>query len=363
MLQALITTIPKSGKPPDQVSNYRPISLLNCDIKFFSKLIAVRLSDILPSLVNPDQVGFIKNRQARDGFRRILDLIQIARSTPADSVLVSLDAEKAFDRVSWPYLQRVLSKFGFQGFIRQAISSLYTYPSAKVLPSGFVSSSFSITNGTRQGCPLSPQIFALCMEPLAQEVRDSTLVAGIKVGPYEHKIGLYADDILICRSPVSSIKALLDIINQFSQISYYKLNFSKTSIMPISSTPLRKTDFMQFGFQRAESSLPYLGIDLTLFPHKTIDVNVSKLISDLTCEIKHLDPFPLSWMARINLTKMLLLPRFLYLSRTMPYLIPITSITKLQNLFTQFIWNNKKQELIRNICFPPSSEAACQFLI
>lgn len=74
MLQAIITVIPKPGKPPDNVSNYRPISLLNCDIKIFSKLIANRLNEVLFSLVHLDQVGFILKRQARDGTHRILDL-------------------------------------------------------------------------------------------------------------------------------------------------------------------------------------------------------------------------------------------------------------------------------------------------
>lgn len=75
MLQAVITTIPKPGKPSDNVTNFRPVSLLNCDIKIFSKLIANRVNAALPSLVHHDQVGFVANRQARDGTCRILNLL------------------------------------------------------------------------------------------------------------------------------------------------------------------------------------------------------------------------------------------------------------------------------------------------
>lgn len=72
MLQAIITTIPKPGKPADNVMNYRSISLLNCNIKIFFKLIAERVNLILQSLIHSDQVEFIAKRQARDGTRSIL---------------------------------------------------------------------------------------------------------------------------------------------------------------------------------------------------------------------------------------------------------------------------------------------------
>lgn len=71
MLYAMVMTIPKPGKSPDEVSNYRPISLLNCDIKIFLKLLAEKVNEILPSLVHRDQVGFVQNRQATDDTCRI----------------------------------------------------------------------------------------------------------------------------------------------------------------------------------------------------------------------------------------------------------------------------------------------------
>lgn len=151
MLQAIITTIHKSGKTSDSPANFRPISLLNNDLKFFSKILANRLNQILPSLIHSDQVGFLKHRQTRDGTRCLLDLIQLATSSAEDSALLSLDAEKAFDRVQWLYLQKVLTKFGFSGFIYDAICSMYTCPSASVFSAGFFSYNFPISNGTRQG--------------------------------------------------------------------------------------------------------------------------------------------------------------------------------------------------------------------
>lgn len=135
MLASIITTIPKPGKTNDSPTNFRPISLLNNDINFFSKIIANWLNEVLPSPIS--QVGFIKNRQTRHGTRRILDLIQLAKLSSEEAVLVSLDAKKAFDRVNWSYLQRVLLKVGLTGPIFTAICSLYMLPSATVFTSGF----------------------------------------------------------------------------------------------------------------------------------------------------------------------------------------------------------------------------------
>ncbi len=101
---AVITTIPKHGKDPTQMSNYRPLSLLNNDYKIFAKILALRLGKVVPSLVHFDQVGFVKGRHASSNMRRLFQVIHRATSLQHPAIMLSLDAEKAFDRVEWPYL-------------------------------------------------------------------------------------------------------------------------------------------------------------------------------------------------------------------------------------------------------------------
>lgn len=86
------------------------------------------------------------------------------------SILLLLDAEKAFDRIHWGYLNKVLGNYVFCGGIKDAISSLYFNLVAHFFAEGLFSEQFSITNGTRQGCPLSHLIFALLMERLAEKI-------------------------------------------------------------------------------------------------------------------------------------------------------------------------------------------------
>lgn len=92
-LEAVITTIHKSSKLLG--SRYHPISLLNTDLKLYTKLQATRLGTVMPSLIHLDQVGFTPSREASDGTRRFLDLIYLAEQHQTPSLLISLDAEKA----------------------------------------------------------------------------------------------------------------------------------------------------------------------------------------------------------------------------------------------------------------------------
>lgn len=94
-LQATIVILPKPGKSPDCPANFRPISLLNSDIKLYAKTIARRLFTVLPDLINKDQVGFIKGCQAPDATRRLINIISHVKKSKTLTILLSLDAEKA----------------------------------------------------------------------------------------------------------------------------------------------------------------------------------------------------------------------------------------------------------------------------
>lgn len=143
------------------------------------------------------------------------------------------------------------------------IQTIYHSPTAVVITNGRRSEPFPIARGVRQGCPLSPLLFALALEPLAETIRLHTNVKGITIGHKEHKIALYADDILVfLSSPQLSISAIMDIFNEFSNISGYKLNFSKSEAMPLGA--LNTTDVREnFPFRWSSSGFTYLGINVS----------------------------------------------------------------------------------------------------
>ena len=195
-LLAYISVIPKEGKDPALCGSYRPISLLNSDVKIFAKVLANRIQQHIPDLINLDQVGFVPTREARDNTIKAINLVQLANSTQTQCVFLNTDAEKAFDRVRWSYMRAVLKYGGFGNKIIQWIFSMYSGLTAQVRANGILSEPLTISNGTRQGCPLSPLLFALSLEPFLCTLRANSNISGIQIGKNHCKITAYADDML-----------------------------------------------------------------------------------------------------------------------------------------------------------------------
>lgn len=140
--------------------------------------------------------------------------------------MVALDIEKAFDTVTWQYMKSVLQSFGFGPSFCKWIDILYKSPIAQVKLGGLLSDPLPGKRCTRQGCPVSPFLFALVMEPLGTALRNADLVKGIKVGSITEKLALYADDLMLFLSdPGPSLCAALNII---SELSGLRVNWDKS---------------------------------------------------------------------------------------------------------------------------------------
>lgn len=117
-LRAHISLIPKESKDPSACGSYRPISLLNLDLKLFTKILANRLTQFMPDLIHLDQVGFIPAREARDNTTKVLNLIHIATKTKVPCVF------RAFDHVNWDFMTSVLKHIGLGHKMLQWIHSI-----------------------------------------------------------------------------------------------------------------------------------------------------------------------------------------------------------------------------------------------
>lgn len=154
--EATISIIPKEGKDKRECGNYRPISVLNLDDKLFTSILARRLEKFLPDLIDLDQTGFIHYRQTTDNIRRILHISAQIQKNKTQSMIGSLDTEKAFDSVRWVFLYKVLGKFGFHDKFIRVIQGLFARPSARIKVNGDLSKPFALERGCRQGCAISP---------------------------------------------------------------------------------------------------------------------------------------------------------------------------------------------------------------
>ncbi len=143
-----------------------------------AKVLSPRLQQALPVFISTDQTSFMLARNSSHNTRRLLNATG-APNPVITEVAISFDTETAFDRVEWEYLYYALAKFGFSSDFISRIRLLYHSPVAHVLTNGVMSPPFALHRGTRQGCPLSPLLFALATEPLSvwlggrEEARES----------------------------------------------------------------------------------------------------------------------------------------------------------------------------------------------
>uniref|UniRef100_A0A669DW20 Reverse transcriptase domain-containing protein n=1 Tax=Oreochromis niloticus TaxID=8128 RepID=A0A669DW20_ORENI len=351
---AHICLLLKKDRDETNVSSYRPLSLLNSDQKIIAKVLTNRLNKHIGSLIHPDQSGFIPNRFSFSNTRCLLDAMY--STTLPNFAVISLDAQQAFDQVEWTYLFATLDKFGFGSKFLNMVKLLYACPRSSVLTNHERSLPFLLHRGTRQGCCLSPTLFALALEPLAIAIRADSHISGINCGTSEYTIGLYADDIILALSDLKiSLPPLLKLIDSFGHLSGFTINWKKSVLMPLSSGLGR--DFLSsLPFKVSQDYFSYLGINIPRNSKLLFRLNYSVLIDELKCMIDKWKLLPLSMIGRINIIKMVVLPKFTYLFQNVPIFLRSSFFKALDAIIMPFVWAYKPPCISKSHLQKPTDE-------
>ena len=229
---------------PLLLKNWRPISLLNLDYKICTKVLSNRLRKVLPLILSEDQTCGVPSRSIFENLFLLRDTIDFVRRKNLSAAVISLDQEKAFDRVNHTFLQRVLERFNFGPSFRRWVQVVYTDITSVVLNNGWLSPDIPLQRGVRQGCPLSPLLYCLVVETLGQAIRREPSIEGIPI-PGAHnkqsKVSQYADDTTLILANEYSISKSFDIIHRFERGSGSRLNPTKTEGLWIGSLAGRLT--------------------------------------------------------------------------------------------------------------------------
>ncbi|GJZ69741.1 putative RNA-directed DNA polymerase, eukaryota, reverse transcriptase zinc-binding domain protein [Tanacetum coccineum] len=198
---AFITLLPKVSNPI-HIQDVLPISLISIHYKIIAKILANRLSKVVGKVVSHEQSAFISGRQILDGPLMLSEVIDWYKKQKKKLMLFKVDFEKAFDSVSWKYLDFVQNSIGFGSKWRTWIKACLESANTSILVNGSPTSEFSVKRGLRQGDPLSPFLFILVMEGLHSALSDvvnSGLIRGIKIGDSDIQLShlFYADDVVI----------------------------------------------------------------------------------------------------------------------------------------------------------------------
>ena len=321
-------------------------------------MIAKRIQPKLPKLIHTDQTGFIKGRFIGQNVRLLIDLMEYTDVKKIPGILLFVDFEKAFDTVEWSFIQNVLKRFNFGPVIRHWISTLYSDVESAVINGGYMTNFFQISRGVRQGCPLSPLLFVLGAEILAQKIRQSPGCRGIELPQsVEAKISQFADDTtFICRD-TDALKENMKVLNDFRDISGLRLNKKKTKAMWIGSSKDNRTKPM--GFQSYQEPIKTLGTHLSYDKDRSDNSNFFVKIHKMDAKLNMWQTRDLTLFGRTMLVKALGISKLVYAASML--CVPDVVIKMVQERLFKFLWKNKRDKVKRLVVMQNLDDGGLNF--
>lgn len=325
-----------------RLANWRPLSLINSDAKFFTKILTLRLQRHMSTLTGSYQMGFTAGRHIADNGLVVNNLRDYCRARKLKHIGVLLDQEKAYDRIHPAYLEVVLDRFGLPQQVIRSIVGLFFSTNISLNINGHISNPIAQGRGLRQGDPLSPLLFNLAFEPLLCTIQYSPTIKGITIpkrqNPVKH--GAYADDLLAMVSSVEEWEALDRALQLYGSASNARINLNKTVAFPMSNSfdiPLKthlSTLSIQWHDETSSDALIYLGFPL-FFGKAQQNSFWNKVLAKIKAGIDIHSARSLSVLGRATIVNALLLSRLWHLAWVVPF--PVKFLDKVRQLVIKFV--------------------------
>ncbi|XP_074305620.1 uncharacterized protein LOC141640841 [Silene latifolia] len=319
-----------------------PIACCNTIYKCLSKVLCARLGQVLPDVISTSQSAFIKVRDIIGNIFICQDLIKLyKRKSCSPRLMMKLDLQKAYDSFEWSFVEGMLEAMGFPANFTQFFMQCMTTSSYSLALNGSIFGLFKGQRGRRQGDPLSPFIFTICLEYLSRILRVVQKLEKYKFHPLCNRVKLshlcFADDlILFCKGDRASVKLLFKSFEYFSKASGLVMNKGKSNIYcnGIDDKLIKELELM-FGIKRGTVPFKYLGVNVS--PKRPSIINCTCLVERVVDRIKSLGSRKLSYAGRVVFIKAVLTNLHSYWGRI--FILPKNIIGRIEAVCRAFLWH------------------------
>ncbi|XP_048854239.1 uncharacterized protein LOC125722031 [Brienomyrus brachyistius] len=347
MRSGVLSLLHKKGDRAD-LGNWRPLTMLCVDTKLIAKTLTERLKKAMAHLVHSDQTCGVPGRSATWNLHLIRDAIAWVEDRNLPLLLVSLDQEKAFDRVDHRFLFKVLGKFGFGPNYLGWLHTLYNEVGSHVVINGFLSDLVPQRSGVRQGCPLSPLLYVLYIEPLACAIRTHPGVDGLLIPGSRGttvKLTQYADDTTLFVSSDQSLSHALSLVHAFGWASGATLNLSKSVAKYFGSWKARED--VAGGLTLCDGPLKVLGVNF--LSDGAARLNWEERLAIARRKIGLWKSRSLSFQGKVLALKVDILPTLLYLAHVYP--LPRFMRRGLTRDVFNLVWGGRYEYVRREVMY------------
>ena len=348
--EGLISLIPKLDRDLLEVKNWRPIVLLDTEFKIIAKALANRLKKALNGIIDRDQSEFVEGRQVSDNLRKILDVIKYYEEEGKPGVFISIDFMKAFDKIEYEAMYKILKCFNFGDYLIDWIKILFTSFKLSVINNGYISENFQATKGLFQGNPIAPYLFVIIIEILANRLRNDRKVKGLKVGNDEILLALFADDLGLFLEPTQeNWNNTFTILELFQKQTGMRINYEKTTVFRLGSA--RETNAKFYSMRKLHwSDRPFkvLGIIVATKNEELIKLNYDPVFEKIETIMRQWKNRDLSLLGKVLIINSLIASLFAYKLAVLPRL-PESYIQKYNTVVRDFLWKGSPKISLKTL--------------
>ena len=201
-------------------------------------------------------------------------------------MIISIDAEKAFDKILHPFMIKTLQKMGIEGNYLNIIKAIYDKSTANIIVNCEKVKPFPLRSGTRQGCPLLLLLFNIVLEVLATAIREEKKLKRSQIGKEEVKQSLFADDMILYTENPNATRKLLELINEFVKVAGYKIHAQKSLAFLYTNDEKSEREIKEtLPFTIATKSIKFLGINLIKEAKNLYSENYKTLMKEIKDDI------------------------------------------------------------------------------